>query len=124
MGVVGYPRSGIALNRGISMIEFVELPEDWREQVELEPGSYVIADYDPLDNLVSQNDETINIYRGNLEMLRLKTSLIRVMLAERGILPYELYDRRFKQYLRNDVGVVERDGIMRGSMKVYFYGCD
>ena len=79
---------------------------------------------DHLDNLVFQNDHTIGIYRGNLEMLRLKISLLRTMLSQRGILPYADFDRRFKQHLRNDVGVVERDGIMQGSLKIKFYGCD
>ena len=66
-------------------------------------------------------EHEITLTRGNLEVIRLKLALLRVMLSERGVLRETEWNQKWPRYLRNDVGIQEPNGKMQGSLKIHFY---
>ncbi len=69
-----------------------------------------------------QQQQILDQYRVAIYNLELRSSLLIKMLEEKGILVREEFDKRWPVYLKNDVGIIEQDGRMQGTLKVTFYG--
>jgi len=70
----------------------------------------------------SQINQMLEQYRMNIYQLELRTDLLIKLLEEKNILIPEEFKRRWPAFLENDIGHVGPDGIMKGSLKVSFFG--
>lgn len=69
----------------------------------------------------NQQSQILDQYRGNIYNLELRQSLIVKMMEEKGIFATGEFDKRWPLFLKNDIGMIGPDGIMEGSLKIYFY---
>lgn len=69
----------------------------------------------------NQIQQIVDQYRVNIFNLELKTDLLIKMLEEKGIMAKEEFSKRWPLYLKNEIGVLNPDGKMDGSIKVTFY---
>ena len=72
----------------------------------------------------NQQSQILDQYRGNIYNLELRQSLIVRMMEEKGIFVTGEFEKRWPLFLKNDIGMVGPDGMMEGSLKVKFYGCE
>jgi hypothetical protein len=72
----------------------------------------------------NQQSQILDQYRGNIYNLELRQSLIVRMMEEKGIFATGEFDKRWPLFLKNDIGMVGPDGIMEGSLRIKFYGCE
>ena len=70
----------------------------------------------------SQVGQILDQYRMNIYNLELRQNLLIKMLEEKGIFVAGEYEKRWPQYLKNDVGVLGENGQMEGSLRVKMYG--
>lgn len=63
-------------------------------------------------------------FRVEVYNLQLKFELLIKMMEEKGLMANGEFDKRWPLYLKNNVGVLEPNGMMEGSLKVTFYGVD
>jgi hypothetical protein len=71
---------------------------------------------------INQQQQIIDQYRVNIYNLELKTNLLIKMMEEKGIFAVSELDKRWPLYLKNDIGVIDQNGVMSGNIKVTFYG--
>jgi len=70
----------------------------------------------------NQVGQMLDQYRMNIYNLELRQNLLIKLLEEKGTFIAGEYERRWPQYLKNDVGVVGENGQMEGSLRVKMYG--
>jgi hypothetical protein len=69
-----------------------------------------------------QQQQILDQYRVAIYNLELRFALLIKMIEEKGVMAKGEFDTRWPVYLKNDVGVIEPDGRMAGTLKVIFYG--
>lgn len=70
---------------------------------------------------INQINAVLDQYRLGIHNLELRFTLLNKMLEEKGIFALKEFEKRWPQYLKNDIGVQGPDGVMEGSLKVTFY---
>ena len=73
---------------------------------------------------VGQISNILEQYRANIYNLEIRLQLLMKILEEKGALVLGEFDQRWPTYLKNNVGVLEADGIMAGSLKIHIYGLE
>jgi hypothetical protein len=71
-----------------------------------------------------QQQQIMDQYRIAIYNLELRFTLLVKMVEEKGLMAKEEFDKRWPVYLKNDVGILEGDGKMSGSLRVTFYGAN
>ena len=69
----------------------------------------------------SQQQQIIDQYRVEIYNSQLKMDLLVKMMEEKGIMAKDELNKRWPLFLKNDVGVLEPNGRMEGSMKVSLF---
>jgi hypothetical protein len=70
---------------------------------------------------IGQMNQVMQEYRTNSYNHELKSALLIKLLEEKGVLSKGELDSRWPLFLKNEVGVLENDGVMAGTLKVTFY---
>lgn len=81
-------------------------------------------DLERLNLRTAQQSQILDQYRMSIYTLELRINLVIKMLEEKGLFAPEEFEKRWPLYLGNDIGAIGPDGVMEGSLKVHFYGCD
>jgi hypothetical protein len=71
---------------------------------------------------INQQQQILDQYRVNIYNLELKLNLFIKMIEEKGVFAAGELDKRWPLYLKNDIGVIDQNGVMSGSLKVTFFG--
>jgi hypothetical protein len=72
---------------------------------------------------IAQLGQIVEQYRVDIYHEGLRAELLHKMLEEKGILIKDEFNKRWPQYLENDVGVINpATGVMSGSLKTKIYG--
>ena len=69
-----------------------------------------------------QQQQILDQYRVAIYNLELRFALLTKMMEEKGVMAKGEFDTRWPVYLKNDVGILEQDGKMVGTLRVTFYG--
>jgi hypothetical protein len=69
-----------------------------------------------------QQQQILDQYRVAIYNLELRFALLTKMMEEKGIMAKGEFDTRWPVYLKNDVGVLDQNGKMEGTLRVSFYG--
>jgi len=69
----------------------------------------------------AQQNQILDQYRVTMYNQDLRFSLMVKLLEEKGIFVPGEFDNRWPLFLKNDIGAIGPDGIMEGTLKVYFY---
>jgi hypothetical protein len=69
----------------------------------------------------AQQNQILDQHRVTMYNLDLRLNLIIKLLEEKGIFVPGEFDKRWPLFLKNDIGAIGPDGIMEGSLKIYFY---
>lgn len=73
---------------------------------------------------LGQHNQILDQYRATIYNLELRMTLFNKMLEEKGVLAEGEFEKRWPQFLKNEVGIIGPDGIMEGSLAIKFYGTD
>jgi len=81
-------------------------------------------DLERLNLRTTQQSQILDQYRMNIYNMELRTNLVIKMMEEKGVFAAGEFDKRWPLYLSNDIGAIGPNGVMDGSLRVKFYGCD
>lgn len=70
---------------------------------------------------INQQQQILDQYRVNIYNLELKLNLFIKMIEERSVFATGELDKRWPLYLKNDIGVIDQNGVMQGSLRVTFF---